>query len=556
MNGPPDLILFFGRLHPLLVHLPIGLIVLVAALELLARVTRFSHANRSVGIILALAAPLAAGTALCGWLLSLGGGYERQLLWWHKWAGIGTAAACLMAGLLYRLAWHRAYLCCLALTLPVLVVASHFGGSLTHGSDYLVRYAPGPVRALLGARTPPPPGHRENRPRDWTSLDAFADVVQPVLQKDCVGCHGPDKAKGGLRLDSLAAALQGGKAGPAIVPGKPAQSELLRRLGLPLGEDDHMPPEGKPQPGPEDVALLQWWVAAGAPAGKTAGSLKPPADIARLLAARCGAPPPVAKAVPPKPLEAVAPLAAQLSEELGVALGPIAPPEPWLQCNAAIAHGSFGDAQLARLAPLAANLRWLDLAGTKVTDSGLGQVEAMPNLVRLHLEQTAVTDAGLEHLAHLENLESLDLYGTAVTDSGLQPLQKLPRLKRLFLWQSRVTPAAAKAFAANRTDKDQIQRWRDEIEQIKAKIKDQEMLVDLGAAPSAPATNATPLNARCPVSGKPIDPAKTVVFEGRVVAFCCDDCKARFEKDPKPFLAKLGRLPRRPRARAGRTGET
>ena len=70
MNGTPNFVLFLGHLHPLLVHLPIGLILLLAALELLACLPRFKQANANAGIILTLAVPLAIGTAACGWLLS------------------------------------------------------------------------------------------------------------------------------------------------------------------------------------------------------------------------------------------------------------------------------------------------------------------------------------------------------------------------------------------------------------------------------------------------------------------------------------------------------
>src|SRR5580765_3824261 len=137
---------FFGHLHPLLVHLPIGLIVLLAILEWLARYPRFKGANASARFILALAIPLAIFTALCGWLLSIGGTYGDRLLQLHKWTGIGTAAACAIAGLFYWLDCKRLYRFSLFSTILVLVIASHFGGSLTHGSDYLVRFAPGPLR--------------------------------------------------------------------------------------------------------------------------------------------------------------------------------------------------------------------------------------------------------------------------------------------------------------------------------------------------------------------------------------------------------------------------
>jgi YHS domain-containing protein len=424
-----------------------------------------------------------------------------------------------------------------------LVISSHYGGSLTHGSDYLVHYAPAPLRALLLGTAPQKPS-AQPKVASLTDKSAFAALVQPVLQQNCVSCHGPEKSKGGLRVDSFELLAKGGKDGPAIVPGKSANSDLLRRVRLPATDEDHMPPEGKPQPSLDDIALLQWWVDAGASPDKKVAELKPPANIERILAARSGAAPAaVVKTAPPKPLEEVMPIASQLSENLGIALTPLSPKEPWLQCNASVAGTNFANAQLTQLKPIAANLRWLDLAGTGLTDAGLPQIAAMPNLTKLHLERTGVTDAGLACLAgNLPNLEYLNLYSTAVTDAGFDSLQKLPRLKRVYLWQSKVTPAKAKEFAESRLDQMQLQRWQEEIDQLKAKIQDAHIVVDTGMtlpAPPAATTNTVAINTMCPVSGKPVDAQKTVLYEGKLVAFCCDDCKAKFQQDPKPFLAKL-----------------
>lgn len=542
MSGPPESALFVGRLHPLLVHLPIGLIVLLALLEFLGRLPRFKHATANTGLILALTVPAAVLTAVCGWLLSLGGGYETRLLQVHKWTGIGTAAVCVLAAALYWLDFKKAYRVCLYSSLAVLVVTSHFGGSLTHGSDYLVRYAPAAVRNWFN--------HDSKtavalvKIQDPAAQPVFASAVQPILEKNCVACHGPEKEKGKLRLDSLVAALKGGDKGPVIIAGKSAESDLIKRLKLDPSDDDHMPPDGKPQPDADDISLLAWWIDAGAPGDKKIGELKPPPQIARVLQARLGRPASAilqAKRLPPKPIEQLKPIMAQLTSDLGIVLGSIAQTDAWLQCNASVAGTNFGDPELSRLAPLAANLQWLDLGGTRVTDAGLAAVTGMRNLKRLHLERTAITDAGLKRLNDLPDLQYLDLYGTAVTDAGLQQLQSAPKLKQVYLWETRVTTAGAQAFTEAKTDKNQLRHWQEQIEQLKARIHDAQISVELGTSiASAPATNATPFNTVCPVSGKPIDPSKTVLYAGKLLAFCCDDCKAKFQHDPKPILAKLG----------------
>jgi uncharacterized membrane protein len=538
VSHSPDIVLFLGHLHPLLVHLPIGLVLLVAVLELLARSPRFKQANANTGLILALAVPAAAIAAFCGWLLSQAGGYQDKLLQWHKWTGIGTACACALASLLYRLDLKKAYRWCLFPSVGLLVLAGHFGGSLTHGSDYFVRYAPAPFRAWLGGQ-PKAPAPQTNHV-EIAQLPAFSGIVRPVLQQNCFSCHGPEKSKGRLRLDSLEAVTKGGKSGPVIVAGKAAESELMKRMRLPVTDDDHMPPNGKPQPSSDELALVQWWIDAGAPGDKKVGELKPSARINQILAARFGAPTPAEKKIAPQPLNDALAQSANLADQQRIAITALSPKDPWLQCNASVAGTNFGDQDLAKLSPIGANLRWLDLGGTAVTDAGLAQLAAMPNLTRLHLERTRVTDAGLARVAALHDLEYLNLYGTEITDTGLERLEQLPKLKQLYLWQTKVTPTASKAFVEARTDQDQIQRWQQEIEQLNAKIRDSHISVDLGTIlPSAASTNAAPVNAQCPVSGKPVDPTKTVVHNGVVVAFCCDDCKAKFQQDPKPYLAKL-----------------
>ena len=69
----------------------------------------------------------------------------------------------------------------------------------------------------------------------------FVKEIHPILEQQCVKCHGAEKQKGKLRLDSKQAALTGGKGGPSIVPGDAAKSEFIRRISLPKSDDDFMP---------------------------------------------------------------------------------------------------------------------------------------------------------------------------------------------------------------------------------------------------------------------------------------------------------------------------
>jgi len=266
MSDAPNILLFLGRFHPLLVHLPVGSLLLLAALELMACSRRFPAANASAKYILALLVPSALLSAICGWMLAGSGGYDPTLLTAHRWLGTATAVQCIALWLLHWLRFARLYRVCLFAGVGLLMVASHFGGSLTHGSDYLVRYAPRPIRSFLG-RTPAVAEARLSA----TETGSFRTTVQPVLRTYCGNCHGREKQKGGLRMDSYDWLMRGGENGPVIIPGKPADSRLLRRVLLPLGHDDHMPPDGKKQPEPAEIEIVRAWIAAGAPRSTTIG---------------------------------------------------------------------------------------------------------------------------------------------------------------------------------------------------------------------------------------------------------------------------------------------
>ena len=291
---PPDISLFFGRFHPLLVHLPIGFLVLLACLEILSRSSRFHKLTDARGSVLALTVPMAALSALCGCLLARGGGYDASLLEWHLWAGLGVAGGCLLALMMHWRNWRTAYDAVLAATLIGLLVASHGGGSLTHGKGYLTRYLPALERLLGGgtsaaepAAQPVAPAVAEPVVAGGSAVDhsAFATLVQPLLTAKCVSCHGPDQARGGLRLDSLDAMINGPKFGPALVPGDSAASEMSKRFDLPPDNETRMPPPGQAQLTPDEIALVRWWIDAGAPGDKTAAELKLATHLQHFLAA-------------------------------------------------------------------------------------------------------------------------------------------------------------------------------------------------------------------------------------------------------------------------------
>src|SRR5437660_10094576 len=104
------------------------------------------------------------------------------------------------------------------------------------------RFLPAVFTTLFVLTTP---GVRaeENRPPLTRSIaETFEKSVRPVLSSNCFSCHGPEKQKGDLRLDSRGAMLSGGDLGPAIVPGHPEESLLVKAIHY--ADEPRMPPNG------------------------------------------------------------------------------------------------------------------------------------------------------------------------------------------------------------------------------------------------------------------------------------------------------------------------
>jgi mono/diheme cytochrome c family protein len=451
---------FLGRFHPLWVHLPIGIFILLAALEFCGLLSRIGWvvwlpdiSKRQRTLILVLGAAAAVFTACLGWLLARSGDYDSTLVDTHRWLGVAAAGGAVLLLLVHRVWWLYGPL--FVASLVLLILAGHAGGKITHGNDYLTVNMPPRLKHLLGIPIPAP---KRVQP-DAAHAVVFDDVMQPILEQRCVSCHGPSKSNGGLRVDTWDFLAKGGKHGPVLA------SELLRRIDLPVDEKEHMPPKGKPQLGDDDLTLLEWWLGSGAPRKVYAASLSAPADVADINNARFGG-----KAPEPPPYR-VATLvrATKLAPVLGILIRPLSPDGPWIDVNARVAGKAFGNEQLSQLVQIAPAVTWLDLGGTSVNDAGLAQVAAMHWLERLHLDGTAVTDAGLAYLSNLKHLRYLNLERTAVTDKGLPALVTMTNLRALYVWQTEVTPGAVKILGDTLVDKRKNARWaadRDELERL------------------------------------------------------------------------------------------
>jgi YHS domain-containing protein len=315
---------------------------------------------------------------------------------------------------------------------------------------------------------------------------------------------------------------KGGEDDWVAKPGKPDDSEMIRRIGLPLGDDDIMPNKGEPLTKPQQE-LLRQWIAEGATWPETGDK-----TIADLLAAQVL--PKITFALPEVSADQQAAIDAAIKvlRDKGAVVQQVAADTKALDVNFSLLRDKVGDAELALCVPLAPVLVWLNVARTNVTDGAADSLKALTQLRRLNAANTKLGDAAFASVATLGRVEYLNAYGTGLTNAGLAPFSDSKTLRRLYVWQTKVTADGCKAL-------------REKLPELQVDLGDyvEERMAAAQKEIAEREARNKPVNDVCPVLDKPVDPAQTIEFEGRRIGFCCAKCKAAFQKDPKKYEGKL-----------------
>lgn len=446
-DGLPDIAKFIGRFHPVVLHLPIGMLVWVLfqeALNLFPGKRERSSSRAAAGF----AAGSAVAAALLGFVLYYSmPDYDKELAERHLYGGL--VFACMAVATFVVKVWVDSagkgtaiYRIALLASTGVMGLASHDGASLTHGKGYLTDHAPEPIRKWLGLPEKKAPEAKPST-REGENQLVYTDVIVPILEQKCYSCHNEEKQKGKFRMDEHDLLIKGGKEGHGIIPGDADKSNIIVRVELPEDDDEHMPPEGKKDLEAHEIVLLKWWISQGASKDAKLTDLAATDEVKQALA----------KFTPGKPVEVAAKPKPQLSDaikskveglrrEFPAALNYEFQGADTLVFTALGMRAKFGDEHLAKLQPVLPAMVSLDMSHTSVTDEGVKALASAAKLKSLRLAETKVTDAALETLSKLPELESLNLYGTQVTNQGVLKLSNLQGLRKLYLWQTQVDEKA------------------------------------------------------------------------------------------------------------------
>ncbi len=431
---------FLGRFHPLVVHLPIGFLLLAGIAEIIAR-KRAINLDQGISLMLLSGAVASVVAVVLGWLLAADGGYDESTLFWHRWAGVAVAVVSVAAWLAksgkLTLA-SNTYKASLWGMVVLIAVTGHLGGNLTHGPNYLLEYAPEPVAQILG-------GSQKQHivlADDPDSVRVYQHIIAPLLEAKCLECHNDAKVKGDLNLASPEAMLAGGDNGDVIVAGNSHDSEIFKRITLRPDSKKFMPPGGKTPLSYNEVKLIEWWLDSGADFENSVIDTGVDPEMKFVLAQLYGLDTDPKSYVERAFVEATEPENLSSLVDAGFYAQPIAANNNFIEVKKKRTT-DIDKSSLKLMDKVKQQVTWLHVGGASLTDQDLTFLEGMGNLTRLHLENNPITEEGLKVIEGLPYLESLNLYGTDVTGGVLETLQSLPSLKKVYLWQSKVSPEEA-----------------------------------------------------------------------------------------------------------------
>jgi hypothetical protein len=352
------------------------------------------------------------------------------------------------------------------------MVTGHFGGNLTHGEDYLfpkkksvplemmptidsvqqevLKASPAELASANLKSSVQIQPNSEKTQRVKTSF-IFRDAVLPILEKKCFSCHSATKKKGGLRLDTEEFILLGGKNGAILTAGNPENSSIYLSMLLPEDDDNHMPPKGKPQLTPQEIAIFHQWIKEGASfreemkvfldhqeEKKEVIENKPVIVSAPKTAVSPSFVQDVEGSILKNKMEAVAPSFLNQLKQQNIMVSNFGTNSNYLMVNF-VNVKDYRSALIDEVLKLGDKVVRLRLSQQPVSDSDIKKLSALKNITRLNLEKTAITDLALNDIKNLPNLEQINLYGTNITDNGLLELANCAHLKVVFLWQTKTT---------------------------------------------------------------------------------------------------------------------
>ena len=411
-----------GRMHPLLLHFPIVMLFLAA---LLFWFPDSLGVNSKIAFKwLLLSALFFTGiTVLAGLFLSVEEGYVKEDFENHQWTGLLV----FWLGTLWYWFWVKDKLPIAKgfsiVVLALVLATGHFGASLTHGEDFL-------FEPLQSDADVPQVSFEEAL--------AYDHVIKPILQQKCISCHKAGKVKGDLRMDEIEYILKGGEMGPAVDLEDLENSQILVHILIPLEEEFHMPPKGKPQLTETELALIQSWILDSAHFDKKLTAYYPESEFFALAKERFTSQDSKSYAFEAASSKTIA----QLNNDYRKVVA-VYPDSPGLSVTF-FGKNQFDPNTIDDLKKVREQVVELNFQNMPLKDEDIKRLSDYPNLEVLNLNFTGIEGNTLGELKGLKNLKQLSLSGNPLSEAAFESLNDFGQLKDLFVWTSKNENAISK----------------------------------------------------------------------------------------------------------------
>ncbi len=414
--------IYFHKLHPLFVHLPIGILFFVGILMFVNRKNKRIQYRQSIYLGLMMCFATAVFSVASGWFLAQEGSYDVDTLWWHKVLGFSTTSTLLLLVITYKSKKLHAMITPILFlaAIGLMVGTGHHGGVLTHGADFLFKSNIGKKKEIKQVQS-------------INELVAYTDVVKPILNKHCTSCHRTSKKKGELDLSTWDGIIKGGNSGSLFDRVNNELSLLSYRIHLPLDDELHMPPKGKSVLTEEIIAILDWWTRLDPCKDCFVVSKETPDSIQSVLKKYTKNQTNLDTAN----LKILTNKAVNKLLDLDIRVTGINNVSPLVSISLKN-QPSISKKQLKALRQINRNIKELDLSDSQLSNAFFRQLKEYKNLNKIRLTGTNITDEDLKSFNGLMALKTLNLYKTGITNDAIKFLKQLSGLENLYVWQTKI----------------------------------------------------------------------------------------------------------------------
>lgn len=420
-----DFLILIGRFHPLIVHLPIGFIVLGILIELNKK--KLGWSNDALKFIFFWASITGVFSIISGFFQYQNGGYLWETVQNHFIAGVLTIILSfsfylkLIENSIFKSIPRKLFTIANSV---ILILTGHLGGNITHGEEHLVE----PINNLIGINEEEPLTVKYYE--DFKDKPLFSSVIQPIIDQKCVKCHNSKKSNGKLRMHNTKEFMKGGKSGSIINNDTPEISEMYIRIHLPKEEKKHMPPKSVKQLTRQEISLISIWIENGSSFEKSIKDFKLEENIINYFFDT------------EKPFFPMVKVSAPDDESIRkirenkIIINPLNKNSNFLKVSS-INNLDFNNDDISLLSDIKKNVVSLDLSDSKITDSIFSQLKYFANLTVLKLNNTTITGKKINQLVELKNLKRIYLVNTNFKDEYINVLTQFKSLQNVYLYNER-----------------------------------------------------------------------------------------------------------------------